>query len=155
MLSDNTSVSSYSYKECNDTNKVDEVAQEEAHEEKLKEAIDGLSQKSLKGRISCFEGIQKMFVLKYIPDFIEDRKMTITDSIERSLKRGKGEEQSLAARLSTLLCIQLGDSDSAEMICTNLRPCLSLIANDNTASANSRLEVKLLFQSFISKFFII
>ena len=79
-------------------NEVDEFAQQEAFEEKLKEAIDGLSQKSAKGRTICFNGIEKIFAIKYIPDFVEDRKMTITDSVERGLRKGRSEEQSTAAR---------------------------------------------------------
>ncbi|EZA59487.1 hypothetical protein DMN91_010472 [Ooceraea biroi] len=121
-------------------NEVDEIAQQEAFEEKLKEAIDGLSQKSAKGRTICFNGVEKIFAIKYIPDFVEDRKMTITDSVERGLKKGRGEEQSTAARLSTLLCVQLGAFDSAETISRDLKSTIFFIANDNTASANARAE---------------
>lgn len=125
--------------EVND-NEVDEFAQQEAFEEKLKEAVDGLTQKSAKGRTICFNGIRKIFALKYVPDFVEDRKMTITDSIERSLKKGRSEEQSSAARLSTLLCVQLGMYESAEVACRNLKSILTLIAADTTASTQARSE---------------
>lgn len=122
-------------------NEVDELAQQEAFEEKLKEAIDGLTQKSAKGRIICFKGIEKIFAIKYIPDFVEDRKMTITDSVERGLKKGRGDEQATAARLSTLLCVQLGAFESAEMVCRDLKSTLTFIANDNTAPVHARAEV--------------
>ncbi|XP_076758059.1 interferon-related developmental regulator 2 [Xylocopa sonorina] len=125
--------------EVND-NEVDEFAQQEAFEEKLKEAVDGLTQKSAKGRTICFNGIGKIFALKYVPDFVEDRKMTITDSIERGLKKGRSEEQSSAARLSTLLCVQLGIYESAEVACRNLKSILTFIASDTTASTQARSE---------------
>lgn len=121
-------------------NEVDELAQQEAFEEKLKEAIDGLTQKSAKGRTICFNGIEKIFAIRYIPDFVEDRKITITDAVERSLKKGRGDEQSTAARLSILLCVQLGAFESAEMICRDLKSTLTFIANDNTASVHARNE---------------
>lgn len=124
----------------NGNDEVDEISQQEVFEEKLKEAIDGLTQKSAKGRVICFNGIEKIFALKYIPDFVEDRKMTITDSVERALKKGRGEEQSASARLSSLLCIQLGALESAEVVCKDLKNTLAFVANDNAASTNARSE---------------
>lgn len=123
-------------------NEVEELAQQEAFEEKLKEAIDGLTQKSAKGRTICFNGIGRIFAIKYVPDFIEDRKLTITDSVERGLKKGRSEEQSTAARLSTLLCIQLGAFESAEAVCRDLKSTLTFIANDTAVSTQARSEVK-------------
>lgn len=121
-------------------NEVDEITQQEVFEEKLKETIDGLTQKSAKGRTICFNSVEKIFATKYIPDFVEDRKMTISDSVERGLKKGRADEQSTAARLSTLLCVQLGVFESAETICRDLKSTLIFIANDHTASANARAE---------------
>ncbi|XP_034951230.1 interferon-related developmental regulator 1 [Chelonus insularis] len=126
--------------DVNDNNEIDEISQQEVFEEKLKEAIDGLSQKSAKGRTFCFNGIEKMFSLKYVPDFVEDRKMTITDCVERGLKKGKNDEKCVAARLSTLLCVQLGAFESAEIVCKDLKSILMLIANDNTVSTQVRAE---------------
>lgn len=123
-------------------NEVDELAQQEAFEEKLREAIDGLTQKSAKGRTVCFNGIEKIFAIKYIPEFVEDRKMTIADAVERGLKKGRGDEQSTAARLGTLLCVQLGAYESAETVCRDLRSTLTFIAGDNIAPVHARAEVK-------------
>ncbi|KAK9301796.1 hypothetical protein QLX08_005990 [Tetragonisca angustula] len=97
-------------------NEVDEFTQQEAFEEKLKEAIDGLTQKSAKGRTICFNGMEKIFAIKYIPDFVEDRKMTITDSVER------------------------GAFESAEIVCRDLKSTLTFIASDTTASTQARSE---------------
>ena len=133
---------------------VDEPAQQDALEDNLKEAIDGLTQKSVKGRISCFQTIEKMFTTKYLPDFVEDRKMTMSDSVERGLKKGRGEEQSFAARLSTLLCVQLGVFDSAEVVCKDLKSTLTFIANDNSASSNARSEVIIKVDCAINHYFI-
>lgn len=126
-------------------NEVDEIAQQEAFEEKLRDAIDGLTQKSAKGRTICFNGIEKLFAIKYFPDFVVGRKITITDAVERGLKKGRGEEQFTAARLSTLLCVQLGAYEMAGIVCRDLKPTLTFIASDNTASVHVRAEVMYLY----------
>ena len=135
--------------DVNDNNEIDEISQQEAFEEKLKEAIDGLTQKNAKGRICCFQGVEKIFAIKYVPEFAEDRKLTITDSIEKGLKKGRGDEQSSAARLSTLLCVQLGEYESSEIVCKDLKSTLTFIANDNTASIAGRSEVSFKISIFI------
>lgn len=52
---------------------VDEVSQEELFEEKLKEALDGLAEKSVQRRLNCLECISSGFTKKIVPDFINDR----------------------------------------------------------------------------------
>lgn len=51
----------------------DEATQEELFEEKLKEALDGLSEKSSQRRLQCLESISNGFLKKIVPDFINDR----------------------------------------------------------------------------------
>ena len=67
---------------------VDEVSQEEVFEEKLKEAMDLAGQKSAQGRTMALESMCTAFLRKFIPDFVEDRRMTITDIVERAMKKG-------------------------------------------------------------------
>jgi len=52
---------------------IDEQSQEDVFEEKLRDAIDGLSQKSAQGRTLCLEGISKALIKRFIPDFVVDR----------------------------------------------------------------------------------
>ncbi|XP_071443704.1 interferon-related developmental regulator 2 [Hetaerina americana] len=127
---------------------VDEQTQEEVFEEKLKEAIDGINQKSAQGRTLSLEAVSKAFVKKFIPEFIVDRRLTLTDGIERSLKKGRGAEQAAAAQLASLLCLQLGGGDefgvndgsggSADQAFRDLRPVLITLANDNAATYSAR-----------------
>ncbi|XP_002742123.1 interferon-related developmental regulator 1-like [Saccoglossus kowalevskii] len=107
-------------------------------EDKLKEFIDGTSQKSAKGRLTCLEGIRSSLSRRYIYEFIYERKITIADCIERCLKKGKSEEQSLAAVNSILLCCQLGAGEESEAIFNSFRPILTTIIQDKNASAKSR-----------------
>ena len=95
---------------------IDEFSQEEIFEEKLREAMDLAGQKSAQGRTMALESMCTAFLKKFIPDFVEDRRMTFTDIIERALKKGKNAEQIAAARLAVLLCIQLGSEDVMKVI---------------------------------------
>ncbi|KAJ9593807.1 hypothetical protein L9F63_027549, partial [Diploptera punctata] len=117
---------------------VDEQTQEEVFEEKLREAIDGMNQKSAQGRTSSLESVAKAFVKKCIPEFVSDRRITLSDGIERSLKKGRGSEQAAAAQLAPLLCVQLGAGDEAEEVCKILAPVLSVVAHDTAASPQAR-----------------
>ena len=41
----------------------------------------------------ALESMCTAFLKKFIPDFVEDRRMTLTDIAERSMKKGKASEQ--------------------------------------------------------------
>lgn len=75
---------------------------------------------------------------RYLPDFVEDRKITIMDLVEKSIKRGKGVEQAWAARLAALLIIQVG---SDEEIINTLSPVLRIAALDPSVSFDARAKV--------------
>ena len=50
------------------------------------------------------------YVFRYVPDFLEGRQATITDIVEKSLKKGKGGEITAASKLALLLGVQLIDA---------------------------------------------
>ncbi|XP_035675533.1 interferon-related developmental regulator 2-like isoform X1 [Branchiostoma floridae] len=117
---------------------IDETEAQEDFEEKLRDQIDGTTQKSANGRKSCLAGLRQTFSRKVLPDFIDNRKVTITDCVERCLKKGKGEEQALAASVGSLLCVQLGSREGCEEIYNNLKPVMITIMNDKSAAATAR-----------------
>lgn len=84
------------------------VATTEKYEEKLLQSIENATEKSAQTRTQSIQTICDIMQHRHIPDFIEDRKITIMDIVEKSLRRGKGAEQEWAARLAPLLIIQLG-----------------------------------------------
>lgn len=67
--------------------------------------------------------------------------MTITDAIERALKKGGDNEKAAAANLASLLCIQLGSIDSAEDSCIELLSTLMFVANDESIPLLAREKV--------------
>ncbi|XP_044307028.1 interferon-related developmental regulator 2 isoform X2 [Varanus komodoensis] len=117
---------------------VDEQAQQEDVEDKLKEYIDNVMDKSAKIRQVALENLRLAFSSKMLFDFLLERRLTVTDSLEKCLKKGKGEEQSLAATVLTLLCLQMGSGPEGEEVFRSLKPLLVTILTDASASPVAR-----------------
>ncbi|XP_036374171.1 interferon-related developmental regulator 1-like [Megalops cyprinoides] len=105
---------------------------------KLKGFIDSTVDKSAKTRQSALDGLKAAMATKIMYEFILERRMTITDSIERCLKKGKGEEQRAAASLACLLCIQLGSGIESEEVFKTLKPIFKNILTDGAANIQAR-----------------
>lgn len=75
-FNDNASVISSFSEACTvdePVDEVDEISQQEQFEEKLSEALEGLTQKSAQGRTNSFESVCKAFIKKYVPDYVLER----------------------------------------------------------------------------------
>ena len=117
---------------------IDEISQEEVFEEKLREAMDLATQKSAQGRTMALEAMCTAFNKKFIPEFVEDRRMTITDIVEKALKRGKYAEQVAASKLAVLLCVQLGGHPDAENVMKDLKSVFVTLLSDPSAPLKAR-----------------
>ncbi|XP_029689897.1 interferon-related developmental regulator 2 isoform X1 [Takifugu rubripes] len=117
---------------------VDEQTAQEETEDKLKQCIDNLMDKSAKTRLAGLVSLRQAFSSRVLYDFLSERRLTISDCLERCLKKGSGEEQAAAATLFALLCIQLGGGDEAEEGVKMLRPVLTSLLIDNSASIAAR-----------------
>ncbi|XP_019398940.1 PREDICTED: interferon-related developmental regulator 1 isoform X1 [Crocodylus porosus] len=117
---------------------VEEEATQEDLEYKLKGFIDLTLDKSAKTRQAALEGLKNALTSKILFDFILERRMTLTDSIERCIKKGKSDEQCAAAGLACLLCVQLGSGIESEEIFKTLAPVLKKIISDGTANIQTR-----------------
>ncbi|XP_076008222.1 interferon-related developmental regulator 1 [Genypterus blacodes] len=115
----------------------EDVAQED-FQYKLKGFIDSTVDKSAKTRQGALDGLKTAMATRILYEFISERRMTITDSIERCLKKGKGEEQRAAASLACLLCIQLGSGIESEEVFKTLKPIFKTILADGTANLQAR-----------------
>ncbi|XP_058844311.1 interferon-related developmental regulator 2 isoform X2 [Acipenser ruthenus] len=132
--SDTTSVN----EEGTGTEPADEQTAAEETEDKLKQCIDNLMDKSVKSRLAGLESLKLAFSSKTLCDFLVERRLTLTDCLERCLRKGGVEEQAAAAQVTTLLCIQLGGVSEGEEIFKALRPILSTILSDPGASPTAR-----------------
>lgn len=106
--------------------------------EKLKDCIDGLSEKSASGRTNCLKSIITALSKRFLYDFLVDRYITICDGIERCLKKGKSEEQINACRCANSLLIQLGPGAEGEELSSQLKPLFSTLLMDKSAASKTR-----------------
>ena len=107
-------------------------------EEKLSDALELASSKTAKDRTKAMDGIRKAFSKKYIPWYVEDRQLTITDTVERCLKRGKFEEQIAAAKLTGVFCAQIGCEAEDDEAYNNLKAILTPLVLDPTVDPRAR-----------------
>lgn len=64
--------------------------------------------------------------------------MTVTDVLERGLKRGKGEEQGQAATLAAIVISTLGASDDTDALFKDIETNLITTVNDTSVIASTR-----------------
>ncbi|XP_060017769.1 interferon-related developmental regulator 2 isoform X4 [Lagenorhynchus albirostris] len=69
---------------------VDEQGQQEDLEEKLKEYVDCLTDKSAKTRQGALESLRLALAAHLLPDFWLERRLTLADALEKCLKKGPG-----------------------------------------------------------------
>ncbi|XP_030639935.1 interferon-related developmental regulator 2 isoform X2 [Chanos chanos] len=117
---------------------VDEQTAQEETEDKLKQCIDNLMDKSAKTRMAALESLRQAFSSRLLYDFLLERRFTISDCLDRILRKGGGEEQAAAATVCALLCVQLGGGEEAEEGFQLLRHSLSSILTDSSASLSAR-----------------
>ena len=76
------------------------------------------------------------------------------DSIERGLKKGKGSEQEVSAKLLVLLCLQLGSVSDCQEIYKEQKHILLTLMTDRSVSAAARAQVSFIngsLSTFVSK----
>lgn len=120
-----------------DSEAVDEngLTGQEKYEEKFMQALENVAEKSAPTRTNALQQLCDLLMHHYMPDFVDDRKMTLMDVVEKSVKRGKGAEQTFAANLASLLLVQLnGDEDITKV----LSPFLLIQAQNEAVSPDTR-----------------
>ncbi|CAG2100364.1 unnamed protein product [Medioppia subpectinata] len=163
VIADNVSVTSYTSSAkweagsddmngaTDDCNNEDNGVYIDDFEEKLIEAIDQTSGKSAKTRQLALDSVRKALITRFCFDFLMDRKVTIGDVLEHSVKR-KGEELGSAALLSGVVFISLGASDDSDAIFAEIESHLvaSLIDPSVPASVRSKCAAALGLGYFIT-----
>ncbi|XP_062441624.1 interferon-related developmental regulator 2 isoform X5 [Rhea pennata] len=100
--------------------------------------MESILDKSAKTRQVALKSLRLAFSSRTLTEFLLERRLTLTDSLERCLKKGKGEEQTLAGTVLTLLCLQMGSGPEGEEVFRSLKPLLVSILMDSTASPIAR-----------------
>ncbi|XP_073822685.1 interferon-related developmental regulator 1 isoform X1 [Musca autumnalis] len=135
----NENASVYSYMSENggasSVNDSDELSSNERYEEKFMQALENATEKSAQTRVLALQSICEILMHRYMPDFVDDRKVTLIDVIEKSIRRGKGSEQVWGARLAPLLVLQLGGDEG---ISKALNQFLLTTVQDKSVSFDAR-----------------
>lgn len=90
----------------------------------INSCLDGLLEKGFKEREESLKILKKLFSNKYLVEHLNSKRFTLTDSLLKSLKRGKLNEQILAAEVIMLTFIQLGHSADASDLLNESRSIL-------------------------------
>uniref|UniRef100_A0A0B7AXC3 Interferon-related developmental regulator N-terminal domain-containing protein n=1 Tax=Arion vulgaris TaxID=1028688 RepID=A0A0B7AXC3_9EUPU len=112
------------------------ATEQENFEDRFSEFLDGLLQKSAKSRVTALQGIQNSLQKKYVAEYLTNRKETVADGVLKCLRKGKGDEQAVAAECLSLLAVQLG-SEAQSMFSVAL-PLLTSIMTDNATNYKAR-----------------
>lgn len=111
-----------------------------AIEDQLVEAFDNLTAKSAKTRLVAFETIRKNLTQRYMVDFIYNRKLTILDSINRCIKRSKGQDLGYAATLISIICTTIGPDPETDSTLSELISQLLVLLADQTVQPDVRIK---------------
>lgn len=114
----------------------EDTSEQENFEDKFIECLDGTLQKSANARVVALQNLQRAMQKKFVADFLYDRKDTVTENVMRCLKKGKGNEQVVAAACLSLLTLQLGPE--AENVFSTSQPYLTTLLADNSTSVAAR-----------------
>ncbi|XP_078207087.1 interferon-related developmental regulator 2 isoform X4 [Callithrix jacchus] len=77
---------------------VDEQSQQEDLEEKLKEYVDCLTDKSAKTRQGALESLRLALASRLLPDFLLERRLTLADALEKCLKKASPTLRRVSSR---------------------------------------------------------
>lgn len=113
----------------------DSHSADERDDEKFLIALEDTTEKSVQKRTAALQAVVDELSHRHLADCVEDRKCTMMDLIERSLRRGKGAEQTLGAHLVPLLVLQIGDAD---IVARALGPLLLQTAQNAAVAFGAR-----------------
>ncbi|NXI71992.1 IFRD1 regulator, partial [Anseranas semipalmata] len=116
----------------------EEEKKEEEEEERLKEHLEGVLARSTRTRRAGLQSLRRALSTRTLAPFLLQRRLTLADALERSLRKGKGDEQALAGSVLTLLCLQMGSGPEGEEVFRSLKPLLVSILTDNAACLLAR-----------------
>ncbi|XP_022708748.1 interferon-related developmental regulator 1-like isoform X1 [Varroa jacobsoni] len=94
-------------------------------EDKLKEAIDGASTvKTGPRRTTYLQVLRQALADRFCPEFLATRPCTMVDIVEKSVKKGRPDEQAAACALACILVLQYGPEPDSVHIYDTLNKTL-------------------------------
>lgn len=116
------------------------VSEEEAYEQKVRDAMDLALEKSVHTRTNALIALTTALQKRVLTGFLGEHHGTLLDLVERSLKKGRGAEQVAAARLASLLVLSLSSMPEVEEVYQALCPILRVAVTDPAGPRDGRTE---------------
>ncbi|XP_037959076.1 interferon-related developmental regulator 2-like [Teleopsis dalmanni] len=110
---------------------------DESFEEEFAKEIENASAKSAQTRVAGLKRICDTLIYYFVPDAVQEWKMTLIDCAEKSLRHGNRSEQIFSARLAPLLALQLNGEDT---VLNALSPIIWTGVKDKSVSLATRAE---------------
>ncbi|CAF1338137.1 unnamed protein product [Adineta steineri] len=105
-------------------------------DEKLDIAIEGLRNKDLRTRENSLRTLQTLFSQKYVSELVINRSESLTDQLITCLRKGNESEGKLAAIVTSLFFIQLGEPNDELFL--QFRDIILPILRDESKSSSIR-----------------
>lgn len=118
----------------------DGVSEEEAYEQKVRDAMDLALEKSVHTRTNALIALTTAMQKRVLTSFLTEHHHTLVDLVERSLRKGRGPEQVAAARLASLLVLSLSPVPEVEEVYQALIPVLRVAVTDPSGPRDGRTE---------------
>ncbi|CAF1359294.1 unnamed protein product [Adineta steineri] len=114
----------------------DTILSTDVLDEKLDIAIEGLRNKDLRTRENSLRTLQTLFSQKYVSELVINRSESLTDQLILCLRKGNESEGNLAAIVTSLFFIQLGEPNDELFL--QFRDIILPILRDESKSSSIR-----------------
>ncbi|KAJ1918992.1 Interferon- developmental regulator 1 [Mycoemilia scoparia] len=117
---------------------------------RLKDALEVLSEKRVSIRLAALNTIVNVLAHNYLPDELDDIKVSILDSLKRCLKKPKQEKEAiLAIQGIAIWFVIFGDGE--ESMYNDVRPALEdLVSNSKSVATRAQAMNALAISNFIA-----
>ncbi|CAF3351775.1 unnamed protein product [Rotaria socialis] len=130
-ISDGTSI--YDDSEIGFSSAPDLIISSDSLDEKLDMSIEGLRNKDSRTREDSLRTLQALFSQKYIYDLVSSRSENLTEQLATCLRKSNESEGRLAAIVTSLFVIQLGET--SDELYTKFRDAIMPILRDESKSS--------------------
>ncbi|CAF4003661.1 unnamed protein product [Rotaria magnacalcarata] len=130
-ISDGTSI--YDDSEIGFSSTPDLIISSDSLDEKLDMSIEGLRNKDSRTREDSLRTLQALFSQKYIYDLVSSRSENLTEQLAICLRKSNESEGRLAAIVTSLFVIQLGET--SDELYTKFRDAIMPILRDESKSS--------------------
>lgn len=117
-----------------------DLSSAEIYEEKICSVLEAITEKNVKTRVEGLKSLRSGLSKKFAFEFLSQRSMTLVDSVDKCVRKGRGEEQVLAAPCHALTLLQLAPDPSLALDLFNkvVLPTFKVVISDESVPLEAR-----------------